>query len=534
MPFIYGAMQQLPNRKIFKWNYFACRNYILQSEVLDDTSYCRKFIRIQINNISSELPCENVFVNLSLPETSEEYKFCPDDQQRKPIFIIGSVIVKPYNPYDGYTLSVNLSFTIKDIECINKDSFRCDDNSCVPGSKVCDGVKDCSNGADEVGCETGISAIKGVTEARQNAISWLKKKRYASWGWRDYTSRAVVALYLASDANFNGTILEEELMAKQAELETAVALLRSSLTNSELSMFINSLLVTCHNPRKFYGHNLVTRLKEQVKESKGFTHPSSNYPFIKELQAVAIIALSCNFNNSEEVGKLFLSETLTLYENTVNHFMEVQLQDGSFGNAYTTALITQALISSVQYFKQHSKSWNLKAAIKYLMDHLNSSSTDFLSTYLTLPLLNGKTLMDVSKVNCSANPRKHGDDPVSELKDYLGPKMRVQFSLYIGDEKDVIHTIALRVPENYTGSEVMELAEVEDPKYKFKWKAMSGKMYVYDIANIANDLEMGKFWLLYVGEASNTNHLIHLTTSPDELILKAEDHLVFWYKTASV
>ncbi|GIY32332.1 hypothetical protein CEXT_461691, partial [Caerostris extrusa] len=33
-------------------------------------------------------------------------------------------------------------------------------------------------------------------------------------------------------------------------------------------MFINSLLVTCHNPRKFYGHNLVTRLKEQVKESR--------------------------------------------------------------------------------------------------------------------------------------------------------------------------------------------------------------------------------------------------------------------------
>ncbi|GIY15930.1 uncharacterized protein CG3556 [Caerostris extrusa] len=235
---------------------------------------------------------------------------------------------------------------------------------------------------------------------------------------------------------------EEELMAKQTELKTAVALLRPSLTNSELSMFINSLLVTCHNPRKFYGHNLVTRLKEQVKESKGFTHPlsnlalcnaqeswpqkaisdlnnilnsSSNYSFITELQAVAIFALSCNFNNSEEVGKLFLSETLTLYENTVNHFMEVQLQDGSFENAYTTALITQALISM---WPEHSKSWNLNAAIKYLMDHLNSTSTDFLSTYLTLPLLNGKTLMDVSKINCSANPRKHGDGEVHSANQY--------------------------------------------------------------------------------------------------------------------
>ncbi|GIY15922.1 uncharacterized protein CG3556 [Caerostris extrusa] len=199
-------------------------------------------------------------------------------------------------------------------------------------SKVCDGVKDCSNGADEVGCETGILAVRGIAEARQNAISWLKKKRSASWGWRDYTSRAVVALYLASGSNFNGTILEEELMAKQTELKTAVALLRPSLTNSDLSMFINSLLVTCHNPRRFYGHNLVTRLKEQVKESKGSTHPffilgslqcsgvlasesgfdlnnilnsSSNYPFIEELQAVAIIALSCNFNNMKKLTNYF-------------------------------------------------------------------------------------------------------------------------------------------------------------------------------------------------------------------------------------
>ncbi|GIY71540.1 hypothetical protein CDAR_427091, partial [Caerostris darwini] len=43
--------------------------------------------------------------------------------------------------------------------------------------------------------------------------------------------------------------------------------------------------------------------------------------------------------------------------------------------------------------------------------------------------------------------------------------MRVQYSLYIGDDKDVIHTIFLRVPENYTAAEVMERAEVEDPKY---------------------------------------------------------------------
>ncbi|GBM85620.1 Uncharacterized protein CG3556 [Araneus ventricosus] len=436
------------------------------------------------------------------------------------------------------------------IECLNKNSFKCDNNSCVPEEKVCDGVKDCKNGADEIGCETGVLSIKGVPEAREEAVSWLKQKRTAAWGWRENTPRAVVALYLASAATFNGTVLEEELMAKQTELKTAVAQLRPSLTNSELSMFINALLVTCHSPRQFYGNNLVKRLKEQVEESGNFTHPlaylalcnaneswplratsdlnsilssNSEYPFVKDLQAMALTALSCEANRSSNIdNKILKHPTLTLYKNTIQQFKKLQAHDGSFGNVYTTALITQALLSSGQ---EHCKDWKLNATIKYLMKELNSSSVDFLTTYLTLPILNGKSLMDISRVNCSANPRKHGDDPISEINDYLGPKMRVRYSLYIGDEKDVIHTISLRVPENYTASEVMELAEVEDPKYKFEWKMTSGKMYVYEIAKVTNDPESGKFWLLYVGSANSSEPLTHLKNG--ERIFKYSTMLCF-------
>ncbi|GBM73373.1 hypothetical protein AVEN_247308-1 [Araneus ventricosus] len=100
------------------------------------------------------------------------------------------------------------------------------------------------------------------------------------------------------------------------------------------------------------------------------------------------------------------------------------------------------------------------------MKELNSPSVDFLSVYLALPILSGKTLTDIYKVNCSAHPRKHADDPVSKVNEFLGPKMRVRYTLAIGDEKDVIHTISLRVPENYTAFQTMQLAEIEDQKYK--------------------------------------------------------------------
>lgn len=44
--------------------------------------------------------------------------------------------------------------------------------------------------------------------------------------------------------------------------------------------------------------------------------------------------------------------------------------------------------------------------------------------------------------------------------------MQIRYSLYIGDQKDVVHTMYLRVPENSSAFDVMRVAEVADPKYK--------------------------------------------------------------------
>ena len=65
----------------------------------------------------------------------------------------------------------------------------------------------------------------------------------------------------------------------------------------------------------------------------------------------------------------------------------------------------QALISSGQ---EESKFWNATATAHYLKKQLNSSSIDFLSVYLTLPIFNGKTLVDLKTVDCSNRTRKEG------------------------------------------------------------------------------------------------------------------------------
>lgn len=70
----------------------------------------------------------------------------------------------------------------------------------------------------------GVLAVKGINASRDNTISWLKNQRYIGWGRNAH--RAITALYLAQGASFRGPIVEEELMAKQLELQTSVALLR--------------------------------------------------------------------------------------------------------------------------------------------------------------------------------------------------------------------------------------------------------------------------------------------------------------------
>ncbi|GFQ67452.1 uncharacterized protein CG3556 [Trichonephila clavata] len=503
---------------------------------------------------------DDCYVLITAMKTGEIYKFYKNGTNEDSVTALSNttVTLNKLSEYTYCTVNFSITYNIKNMECTNEKSFQCDENFCIPQSKVCDGVKDCKNGSDEVGCGIGVLAIPGVKEVRNKAVDWMKRNRTVLWNWRDDMPRAVIALYLSSDMNFSRTSLEEELMVKQLELKTLLAILRPSLTNSELSMFLNALLVTCHNPRHFYGKNLVKRLKTQVEETLNSTHPlaylalcnanetwpskansdlndvlssDSEYPFKKDIQAMAILALSCKIDQSSFSNNSHELMNLTLYHSIVEHFKKSQLQDGSFGNVYTTALITQALVSSGQ---EKDKNWNSNATIKYLINHLNSSSIDFLSTYLILPILNAKSLMDISKIDCSANPRKHGDDPVSEVIDNLGPKIRVQYSLYVGDDKDFIHTLSLRVPENYTAFEVMELAQSMDAKYKFDWKTISEKKYVYQIAGIVNDPEVGKFWLLYLGSTAKTESLVHLITSPDEIILKNEDHLVMWYKTTSI
>ena len=54
----------------------------------------------------------------------------------------------------------------------------------------------------------------------------MRRERNEDWGWKGNTHRAVLALYLADAVNFNGSRQEDDLIAKQLELEFFTYFLR--------------------------------------------------------------------------------------------------------------------------------------------------------------------------------------------------------------------------------------------------------------------------------------------------------------------
>ncbi|GIY84880.1 uncharacterized protein CG3556 [Caerostris darwini] len=374
----------------------------------------------------------------------------------------------------------------------------------------------------------GVFAVKGIAESRHKAAKWLKNKWSSSTGWQENTHRGIIAWYLATGNNATDIHIDDSLMVNRLVIETLASLLRnktSPLTINQLSMFVNALTVSCRDPRNFHGFDLVKILKQQTEISSLTNRPisylalcnagesiplnetaklvdilnsRSKYPFLPDVQAASIMALSCLCYNKDDKS-IQIPYIKVGYDRIVEKFKKLQQVDGSFGTIYTTAIVTQALLSARQ---ENDKGWKLNITVNYLMKYLNSPSVDFLATYWTLPILNGKSLSDIKNTDCPVVLQKNSEGPMmKDVKVNLRSKMRVQYSLYIGDEKDIIHTISLRVPENITVYEVMQLAEVADYKYKCRYlvhhnaqkavclvKFLSSMFEVVTPLNIAHDL----------------------------------------------
>ncbi|GBN64204.1 hypothetical protein AVEN_136301-1 [Araneus ventricosus] len=200
------------------------------------------------------------------------------------------------------------------------------------------------------------------------------------------------------------------LMMKQLEIDF-LKLLRNGIKSmklTDLSLYLNAFLVSCKDPKNFYGDNLVRALRDGVDVAQKldeFVNPSiyltlcinnaTIFDDIKKLediflnrndtigmidiQALTLLTTACIFQKTD-----FLNEST--YDNLKMAFLRNVKDHGFPGNVYEAALLFQAL-------------QEMKVTLTGLIDFIlkwqqaDGSFGDILSTYLVLPTLVGKNMV---------------------------------------------------------------------------------------------------------------------------------------------
>ncbi|XP_035225444.1 uncharacterized protein CG3556-like [Stegodyphus dumicola] len=432
-------------------------------------------------------------------------------------------------------------------------------DKCIPEVWVCDGTKDCSHGKDENNCTNAYDGtIQGINTSKQRAIKYLlaQSKHNSSIGkWGPELNRIAVALYLAEKPerdSFSGVLQQQPAIPYELSLQflSRLALKQiEDVSNTELAAFINAFLVSCINPRNFYVVDLVRELRKRV-DSQNSTNPfailalcnagehissrdvekliemfsSKQRQFWTDTQALIVMALSCAAlqpNSNFDMGEI---KEMTL------ELKQRQFRNGTVENVKTTALVLQALFASET--EDDDEHFDEEKAIKQLLASQKSDGSfgNVVNTYYVLPILNYRSLVNISNKHCQnlESDEKRG---LWNLVNQPGPKWHIQYSYWIGENRDVERNLKLRVPTNISLYTIMEMAAEVDSRFSFQYNVKKGKPYIFSLYDFQDDPENEKYWFpLFVKKENDEIKYLPITKSPADVIPQNHDHFVMWYK----
>ncbi|GFY46973.1 uncharacterized protein TNIN_66361 [Trichonephila inaurata madagascariensis] len=419
--------------------------------------------------------------------------------------------------------------------CPKHRAFLCDRNynsysKCIPTSWKCDGIKDCTYGTDEMECNEDKNTLRP---------GFIYKKRVA------------VALYLSNNTVFtsNDTMRDEIAYELSLSLLSRLALKRvEDISSTELASYVNAFLVSCIDPRKFYVLDLVSELRKRT-EAQNYTNPSvmlalcnagekittqdvekltdvfwtAHRQFWTDVQALSVLALVCAAKQPHEVFDLQEISKLTM------ELKKRQYRNGTVENLKTTALVMQALFASEH--EADEDNFDEEKALKQILlaQKKDGSFGNLVNTYYVLPVLNYKSLVNISSSHCDT-PVIDEKEALKDLMNQVGDKRSIQYSLWIGNNRTIERTITLNVPVNISFYRIMEFAAGVDYKYRFEYNMRNGKPYIFSISDTQDDPENGMMWHLFEAVSDSKGDLKPITKSPADVFPSDKQHLVFWYK----
>lgn len=416
-----------------------------------------------------------------------------------------------------------------------------------------------------------LTWIPSRFDVLHKSVQHVIEMRDVRWGWGRATPKVVTALSLANQSYFDLDNHDGLMTKKQLEVQLALDLMKHAekpMRIHDLIHYVHALLATCNSPKDFHGVNIVRLLKRTIaqRQMKGlFVNPSAylalcnagdfsdsylrklkNMAYRRseeqrwlDIQAYALMAISCRVLTNRKNTK----EWLHLKKDVARNITEWQQTDGSFGNVYSTGLALQALIAAEEPGTEGSKG----RAMTYLLmkqDWQGSFGHD-MDNFYVLPALNIRSLAHVHERNCKPNP--YGTQNTEAARHHGKKKqMIVHYSLWIGGDKNEIHTITLGLPKHSNFLEVMEAAEKMNPRYKHEILITARGTTVNSIAGKSSNVEKSTYWTLYRRVPLPFRPVLANTTATvarlklfgakrwirdlKKLHPKDGEHLAFWYK----
>ncbi|GIY17659.1 uncharacterized protein CDAR_608231 [Caerostris darwini] len=436
--------------------------------------------------------------------------------------------------------------SISGSKCPSEELFSCrNPNSyykCIPKSWRCDGFADCYYREDETNCKEDRDILQPtyLRKKKSLAVNWtyeLRNEDNPTRKWGSEVARIAVALYLSNSTLFasNSTLRDEIAYELSLDLLSRLALKKiTDVSSTELAAYINAFLVTCIDPQKFYVQDLVSELRKRV-DAQNYTNPSVllalcnagerimdrdiqkllslfdnvHREFWTDTQALAILALTCASKQPYEAYDLEEIRELTM------ELKKRQYRNGTVENLKTTALVMQALLAAEN--EADEENFDEEKALKQIL-HFQMPDGSFgsiVNTYYVLPVLGRKSLVNISSSHCTTAVVDE-NDAIKDLMNQVGEKWRIQISLWIGNDRTVERTLALKVPANSSLYRVMEIAATVDDKYKFEYSMRNGKPFIYSISGFQDDPENELFWFLFTSKGEMKEELQPTTKSESE------------------
>ncbi|XP_069982267.1 uncharacterized protein CG3556 [Penaeus vannamei] len=414
-----------------------------------------------------------------------------------------------------------------------------------------------------------------VLPAAARAVQWVVSQRRADWGWGSDTAHTVLALRLANATWFAPENLEAQLVMKQLQMELVLRLWKHKelpLSAGHLAVNVMALVALCKDPRAFYSKDLVAMVEHQEGEvdfevafaqlatcTAGHHVRKSRIRKLLDIisdqdkihsvdtLSVVILALHCAQHQRRHDLRRFIDQAMA----TLLHQQE---PDGAFNsNLHSTALALQAMMAS-----QLAGSWNATRAQEYIMSHQrpDGSFGGLFDTNAVLPLLGGRTLLDVAIRRCPRVEEDTVDQEDAEVDNFDAPDgeppvptenpdqttptpaaevmANITYIIWKGNNATENFNLTFSVPANTSFLTVMKMAAEQDERFVFSASHWGNGFYIHTLSG-AKEQKLGYwFWLFYrlpeppvPGTKPDNKYVVG--TGVQETLVRDKDIFLFWF-----